>query len=178
MRLAVIVALAALAAPASAQPSEVFLEQAIRQSDGRSAVATPRLGPLETFSAVVSVAPPGANVLVLEQEGTGNNVSVEQVGIDNAALVTQEGAGNQTDLVQTGDDNLFMSLVVGDGNRVDALQTEGGNAYGLFMVGSGTDHTVRQLGGDNTAVQVVSPGATPVDVEQRGSGASVYIQRR
>jgi hypothetical protein len=163
---------------ASAQSGEVFVQQAVAQANVGSTLSPLRLGSLESLTAAIPLVTPGTNVVVLDQTGSGNDVVVRQIGADNAAVLTQQGSGNRTDLTQTGDDNLFLTLVVGDGNEVDAVQADGGNVYGLYLVGEGTAHTVTQLGGNNLAVQVVGPGTTPVDIEQRGRGIEVRVERR
>ena len=174
------------AAPlASAQQSEVFIQQA-EQAIGAPAETLAGTAAGLALSDAVLEAGVGANVAVVSQQGSDNSVDLVQDGAGNQFSLSVVGQGNDLALRQLGDDNRFVGQVVGDGNvlvgpdavSAGSVQEGGGNVYELLLDGvSGTGHTIRQLGGDNTAFQAVGAGMQPASIEQLG-GATVTVVRR
>ncbi len=185
MRLFLLAALLGAAPLASAQQSEVFVEQA-EPSLRAPAEALAGTAAGRALSGAVLGAGIGTNVAVVSQQGAGNEVDLVQDGAGNQFGLSVMGQGNALVLRQLGDGNRFVGEVVGDRNTLagpnatsaGSVQEGGVNIYELRLDGvDDTSHTVRQLGGHNTAFQAVGAGMQPASIEQLG-GATVTVVRR
>ena len=167
-----------LATPVAAQSgAEAYVQQA---SDAFGAPVGDLVGPsasVEALAATLLALPVGTNGVVLNQSGLDNAIVAEQTGLDNRAALSQIGSGNRTTILQDGSDNLFTAAVFGSDNRVTTNQIGDSNTYGLVMIGRNLEHTVTQRGSGNTATQFVASGVSPVDIEQRGNGLQVVVER-
>ncbi len=177
-----------LAAPlASAQQSDVFVQQAERALGTSASELAGTTDAGAALSMAVLEAGADANVATVSQSGVGNTVGLRQIGSGNQFGLVAVGTGNNVDLVQLGSDNVFLADIVGNGNEVGfrffglpipSLQAGDGNRYELFLDGvDNQSHSVLQFGDGNSATQIVGPGMEPVSVEQSG-GATVVIERR
>ncbi|MEM1115457.1 MAG: curlin repeat-containing protein [Bacteroidota bacterium] len=172
---------AALLVPAlaSAQTGEAFVEQAFAEAGATGAFSGTGLDPAEALSTIGIAT--DRNALSLDQRGSLNEVTLAQTGTNSAAVITQIGNENLLSLLQAGDDNVFLAVIVGDGQLTDAVQDGNGNRYALLMedpLVTGVPHTILQEGDGNVLTQIVGPGTAPVDVEQRGVGFEVTVERR
>ena len=185
MRLFLLAVLLGAAPLASAQQSEAFIQQAERALRAPAETLAGTAAGLALSDAVLG-AGVGANVAVVSQQGSGNETDLVQDGAGNQFSLSVVGQDNTLSLLQLGDGNRFVGQVVGDGNTLagpsafsaGSVQEGGGNVYELRLDGvDETAHTIRQLGGDNTAFQAVGAGMQPASIEQLG-GATVTVVRR
>lgn len=172
---------AALVAPlASAQSSEIYIEQA-GVSLGQPAQDIALTSAVAGQSLDRSLVGTGfdSNTASVAVQGDGNVALVSQRGYGNRLGLDIAGSFNEVELYQRGVDNLLLADISGDGNRlVDSFQAGSDNVYRLRLDGvDNTEHSIRQYGPGNTASQVVGAGMTPASIEQYG-GAEISIIRR
>ncbi len=169
-----------LASPlAAAQTSETYIQQA-GVTFGASVEDVALAGAVagEALARTLMEAPLSSNVVSITQEGDENRAVLAQNGLGNQLSLVVNGSRNVVEVAQRGNDNLLVGDIIGDGNRLtDSFQIGDGNSYTLTLEGTGTEHTLRQEGDGNQAVQVVGAGMTPASIEQYG-GATVTVVRR
>lgn len=118
----------------------------------------------------------GANLVVVDQQGTNNRIDVEQRGAANVAVFVQYGASNESDLLQDGTLNVYGVRFDGDANSLGVTQVGSGNVYLLDFAGTASGaHEVFQVGDGNQLVQL-GVGAVPFSVTQRGTGMGLIIE--
>ena len=72
---------------------------------------------------------------VNQMANMGNNIALEQYGIDNLANLTQSGYGNTINLQQQGNSNNAEIVQDGDANIANVLQ-EGGQTFVVHQIGN------------------------------------------
>jgi len=118
----------------------------------------------------------GANLVVIDQQGTGNQIDVEQRGAANVAVFVQYGASNESDLLQDGTLNVYGVRFDGDANSLGVTQVGSRNVYLLDFTGTASGaHEVLQIGEGNQLVQL-GVGAVPFSVTQRGTDMGLVIE--
>ena len=95
----------------------------------------------------------------------------------NTAIVNQYGNNNTTGLLQNGSDNQFILNLEGNANSVNGLQQGDENSLRIDLIGSANNQTFTQIG-NNLTMELVDDGSggVPLQIEQRGDGASVVIE--
>lgn len=174
----VLFGVADLYAQGSKNPGEVFIRQAsfdhneaVKQFTGDFTTLFDMTA--EEFESVDEET----NVASVNVYGNNNRSGISQAGWGNLALVNILGDGNTTGLKQKGNDNRFILNLEGSGNTVAGEQVGSSNHLRMDLVGSAQNQTFRQAG-SNLTLQLLDngKGGIPMQIEQRGNGATVIIE--
>lgn len=110
--------------------------------------------------------------------GDDNSSDISQNGWGNMALVNIMGDRNTSGLSQKGNNNQFILNLEGDDNSVVGEQVGSENRLRMDLVGTVKNQTFSQTG-NNLTLQLIDNGSAngvPMQIEQRGNGASVIIE--
>lgn len=159
-------------------PGEVFIRQAA--FDHNEAVKQFTGDFTTTFnmtSEELDLSGDETNVASVNMYGNNNRSSINQMGWGNLALINIMGDRNQTGLVQNGNDNHFILNLQGADNSVVGEQVGSSNQLRMDLVGTVQNQTFSQTG-NNLTLQLIDNGngGIPMQIEQRGNGASVIIE--
>lgn len=118
-----------------------------------------------------------SNTAIVNQYENDNRTGITQNGWGNKALVNLLGDNNTTGLVQNGMDNQFILNLEGNDNSVIGKQAGSQNRLRLDLIGTVKNQTFSQMG-NNLTIELTdnSNGGIPMQIEQRGNGASVTIE--
>ena len=174
-----ITGLSAAAAQTSQNPSEVFIRQAsfdhndaVKQFTGD--FTTMFNMDFNTFDEYDD----DTNAALVTIAGDENTTNVSQNGWGNMALVNIMGNRNTSGLTQSGNNNQFILNLEGDDNSVIGEQVGSENRLRMDLVGSVKNQTFSQTG-NNLTLQLIDNGngnGVPMQIEQRGNGASAIIE--
>ncbi len=116
--------------------------------------------------------------------GTGNAVTVDQIGDDNRSFVTISGNSNSVDHDQVADENFANTNITGDANRSDIEQRDENNSATVSINGTRNTGTVLQgsffsggepstptAGGQNNTATILLQGNNLSASIQQGGGA-------
>jgi hypothetical protein len=165
-------------AQTSQNPGEVFIQQA--SFDHNDAVKR-FTGDFTTMFDMdfdsFSESSEYSNTAILNQYGNNNQSSVAQNGWGNKALINLLGDNNSTGIVQNGSDNQFVLNLEGSNNSVSGEQVGSQNRLRLDLIGTLNNQSFTQIG-NNLTVELMDNGSggIPMQIEQRGDGASVMIE--
>lgn len=120
-----------------------------------------------------------ANVLGVNQTGSGNSAYVSQNGSGNQLDFTQDGRGNSSTLTQRGSANQLKGMVDGNNNEVNIRQDGSNNVVNSEIREDRRTYNITQQGYGNTLNQVESTSQTPqgYNVEMRGNGIRLTIEQ-
>ncbi|MCC5915171.1 MAG: hypothetical protein JJU46_12395 [Balneolaceae bacterium] len=165
-------------------PSEVFIQQAnvehneaVKQFTGDFILAFSGQMSLSSFDQFDT----DGNVAFVNQFGDGNVSTLIQNGIGNMARINIMGNRNVTGLEQDGNSNRFILNLEGSDNEITGSQIGNENEFRMDFVGDGIsiqDQSFVQSG-NNLTLQLFNNGnggGVPLQIEQRGNGASVIIE--
>ena len=118
------------------------------------------------------------NVAIVNQFGDNNNSTLIQNGIGNMARMNIFGNRNTTGLAQNGNDNLFILNLKGNDSIINSAQNGVNNLMRLNLIGSFPNQIFSQKGNGHTIelFDAGNGGGVPMQIEQRGNGASVIIE--
>jgi len=118
-----------------------------------------------------------SNTAIVNQYGNGNTSGITQNGWGNKALVNLLGDNNTTGLLQQGSDNQFILNLEGNDNTLTGTQQGSQNKLRMDLIGSGSNQTFTQMG-NNLTIELIDngTGGVPMQIEQRGDGASVTVE--
>ncbi len=169
-------------AQGSQNPSEVFIQQvnvehneAVIQFTGDFTTAFSGVMSLDSFDEYDSEG----NVAIINQFGDNNISTLTQNGIGNMARFNIFGNLNTTSLEQNGSGNQFILNLEGDNNRIGGVQSGSENQVRIDLTGSGFPNQTFTQNGTNLSLQFFDNGTgvgVPLQIEQRGNGASVIIE--
>lgn len=166
------------AAQTSQNPGEVFIQQAsFDHNDAVKQFTGDFTTMFETDFDAFSGFDEESNSAIINMYGNDNQSSVSQRGWGNKALVNILGDRNTTGLTQSGSGNQFILNLEGNDNSVIGDQVGSDNSLRMDLIGTVNNQTFMQTG-NNLMLQLVDNGngGIPMQIEQRGNGASVTIE--
>jgi len=168
-------------AQSTQNPSEVFIQQAtfdhndaVKQFTGDFVTIFGSEMDLDSFDQFDT----DANVAIVNQFGDNNISTLIQNGIGNMARINILGNRNTTGLEQDGNSNRFILNLEGSDNQISGLQSGDDNQLRMDLIGSGFPNQTFSQTGNNLTLQLFDSGngGVPMQIEQRGNGASVIIE--
>lgn len=165
-------------AQTSQNPGEVFIQQAsFDHNDAVKQFTGDFVTMFEMNFDAFDDSGENSNTAIVNQYGNGNSSGITQNGWGNKALVNLLGDNNTTGLLQQGSDNQFILNLEGNGNTLTGTQQGSQNKLRMDLIGSGTNQTFTQMG-NNLTIELIDngTGGVPLQIEQRGDGASVTVE--
>lgn len=165
-------------AQTSQNPGEVFIQQASFDHNDAAKRFTADFTTMFNldFDAFAG-SEDASNTAIVNQYGNNNTTGITQNGWGNKGLVNLLGNNNTTGLLQSGSDNQFILNLEGNANTVNGLQQGDENSLRIDLIGSANNQTFTQIG-NNLTMELVDDGSggVPLQIEQRGDGASIVIE--
>ena len=165
-------------AQTSQNPSEVFIQQASFDHNDAAKRFTADFSTMfyMDFDAF-NESGENSNTAIVNQYGNNNTTGITQNGWGNKALINLIGDYNTTGLEQSGSKNQFILNLEGSNNSVNGQQRGSQNSLRLDLVGTLNNQTFSQIG-NNLTLELVDNGSggVPVQIEQRGDGATVRVE--
>jgi len=115
------------------------------------------------------------NFVDIVQFGVGNITDISQNGAGNFVNLSLIGNSNRTGIFQDGNFNSATILLSGNNNEFDLLQIGDNNIYNTERNHNGARSDLVIQEGDNLNINISGQGV-PLNIEQRGNGASVIIE--
>ena len=165
-------------AQTSKNPGEVFIQQAtFDHNDAVKQFTGDFVTMFEMDFDAFDESGENSNTAIVNQYGNNNTTGITQNGWGNKALVNLLGDYNTTGLEQSGSDNQFILNLEGSNNSVTGEQRGTQNSLRLDLIGTLNNQTFSQVG-NNLTLELVDNGngGVPVQIEQRGNGASVTVE--
>jgi hypothetical protein len=165
-------------AQTSKNPGEVFIQQAaFEHNDAVKRFTSDFTTMFNLDFDALNESGNESNTAIVNQFGDGNSSSITQNGWGNKALVNLLGDFNSTGLTQSGSDNQFILNLEGDNNSIVGEQRGSENTLRLDLTGSLKNQTFSQRG-SNLTFELVDNGngGVPLQIEQRGQGATVRVE--
>lgn len=118
-----------------------------------------------------------SNTAIVNQFGNSNITGVKQTGWGNMGMVNILGNNNNTGLTQQGTGNQFILNLEGNDNQLLGEQTGSQNQLRIDRTGSSRNQSFTQTGSD-LSLQLIDNGSggIPLQIEQKGNGASAIIE--
>lgn len=157
--------------------------QSANISDKRRAARQTRLSLVGLLGAALSlaahgaIAQPGGNLVIAEQLGWGNQLTVTQSGTANRAYTGQVGWENEIVLHQIGSGLLAGILQFGYDNRVALTQQGSGLLAGILQVGYGHRVEHAQDNSEPTFFSAQWGSNNTIITSQTGQGLSLLATR-
>lgn len=162
-------------------PGEVFIRQAnvehneaVLKFTGDFTAAFPGQAGFDSFDEFETEK----SMAIVNQIGDGNISTTTQNGSGNGIRLNIFGNNNTTAVQQNGRDNLFILNLEGSDSFIEGSQRGNGNQLRLDLAGSFPDQAFTQSG-RNLSLQLFDAGnggGIPMQIRQRGNGASVIIE--
>ncbi len=165
-------------AQTSNNPGEVFIQQAgFEHNDAVKQFTSDFVTMFEMDFDAFNGFGDESNVAVVNQFGNSNRSNVTQSGWGNRALVNILGDRNATGIEQRGNSNRLILNLEGSDNNFEGVQLGNENSYRFDLIGSAQNQSTRQVG-NNMSLHMIDNGngGVPLQIEQRGNGASVIIE--
>jgi len=165
-------------AQTSNNPGEVFIQQAtFDHNDAVKRFTGDFVTMFEMDFDAFDESGENSNTAIVNQYGNNNTTGIKQNGWGNKALVNLLGDYNTTGLEQSGSDNQFILNLEGSNNSVTGQQRGTQNSLRLDLIGTLNNQTFSQIR-NNLTLELVDNGSggVPVQIEQRGNGASVTVE--
>lgn len=165
-------------AQTSQNPGEVFIQQAsFDHNDAVKQFTGDFVTIFEMDFDALDDSGDNSNAAAVNQYGNGNTSGITQNGWGNKALVNLLGDDNTTGLLQQGSDNQFILNLEGNNNKFIGEQLGSQNKLRMDLIGSGSNQTFTQMG-NNLTIELIDngTGGVPLQIEQRGDGASVTVE--
>ncbi|WP_340104018.1 hypothetical protein [Rhodohalobacter sp. 8-1] len=165
-------------AQTSKNPGEVFIQQAsFDHNDAVKQFTGDFVTMFEMDFDAFAESGENSNTAIVNQYGNNNTTGITQNGWGNKALVNLLGDNNTTGLLQQGSDNQFILNLEGNDNTLTGTQQGSQNKLRMDLIGSGTNQTFTQMG-NNLTIELIDngTGGVPLQIEQRGDGASVTVE--
>ena len=165
-------------AQTSQNPGEVFIQQAsFDHNDAVKQFTDDFVTMFEMDFDTFDDSGENSNTAIVNQYGNGNTSGITQNGWGNKALVNLLGDNNTTGLLQHGSDNQFILNLEGNDNTLTGTQQGSQNKLRMDLIGSGSNQTFTQMG-NNLTIELIDngTGGVPMQIEQRGDGASVTVE--
>lgn len=165
-------------AQTSQNPGKVFIQQAsFDHNDAVKQFTGDFVTMFEMDFDAFNESGENSNTAIVNQYGNNNTTGIMQNGWGNQALVNLLGDNNTTGLVQSGTDNQFILNLEGNDNSVSGEQVGSQNRLRMDLIGTVKNQTFNQMGNDLTTELIDNgKGGIPMQIEQRGDGASVTIE--
>ncbi|REL38535.1 hypothetical protein DYD21_00885 [Rhodohalobacter sp. SW132] len=160
------------------RPGEVFIQQANFDHTEAAQQFTSDFTALFDMSLdAVDLFDGRTNTAFVNLYGSDNQSSVTQSGWGNVAMVNILGDRNRSGLQQRGNSNRFILNLEGSDGLVDGMQAGKNNFLRMDLIGNTHNQTFSQTGA-NLSLQLIDNGGggVPMQIEQRGNGASVIIE--
>lgn len=159
-------------------PGEAFIEQAtFEHNDAVRLFTSDFVTMFEMDFDMFEGFGDDTNVAIVNMFGNNNLSDVAQSGWGNRALVNILGDRNTTGLEQRGNSNRFILNLEGSDNKLRGEQLGSENTLRIDLMGSAQHQSFSQVG-NNMLFQMIDNGngSVPLQIEQRGNGASVIIE--
>lgn len=117
-----------------------------------------------------------ANTAFVNLYGSENRTNVTQSGWGNVALVNILGDRNRSGVQQSGNSNRFILNLEGSDGLVDGMQAGSNNFLRMDLTGNTHNQTFSQTGANLSLQLIDNGGGIPMQIEQRGNGASIIIE--
>lgn len=161
-------------------PSEAFIQQAsfdhneaVLQFTGDFTTAFGGQMDLSSFDQFDT----DANVAIVNQFGDNNISGLIQNGIGNMVRMNIFGSRNTTGLTQNGANNRFILNLEGNDSIINSEQSGANNQMRLDLIGTFPNQTFSQIGSGHTLELIdMGNGGIPMEIEQRGNGATAIIE--